>query len=240
VLTHFVKNIQIVTTSAGTTNIASVSVFNRRTGLTYNAVGFPGAQVSLLDKFDERVLTHDLQRIAPHIVVLAFGTNEGFQDNLDLSNYAETFERSVKRIQAILPNAAIVVLSPPDARRLAPQCKDKPAICKPTRIDASSTASTPPSESGECLWRTPPQLDRVREIQADIAKRLKLVYWNWASIMPEECGAHRWASASPPLMAKDHVHFTIEGYKKSASEFLNVLIPVIKELRARSNVVSNN
>jgi hypothetical protein len=58
--------------------------------------------------------------------------------------------------------------------------------------------------------------------------------------MPEECSAHRWATASPPLMAKDLIHFTVEGYKKSAGEFLNTLIPIIRELRTRSNVVSNN
>jgi len=94
-------------------------------------------------------------------------------------------------------------------------------------------------EGGEC-GRTPPQLAHVREIQQDVAKRYKLVYWNWASIMPEQCGAHQWATMSPPLMAKDQIHFTIEGYKKSAGEFLNTLIPVIRELRARSNVVSYN
>ena len=66
---------------------------------------------------------------------------------------------------------------------------------------------------------------QIREVQRDIADRHGLVYWNWASIMPSECGAHRWYSASPQLMAKDHVHFTIEGYKKSADQFLRTLDP---------------
>jgi lysophospholipase L1-like esterase len=207
-----VKQIVISTTGAGTVNIASVSVYNRRSGLAYNAVGFPGAQINLIDKFDERVLASELHRISPQIVVLAFGTNEGFRDDLDLTAYAQTYERTVTRIQSILPGAAIVVVAPPDGAH---------------------------KEGGEC-GRTPPQLARVREIQEDIAKRHKLVYWNWASIMPEECGAHRWATMSPPLMAKDRVHFTVEGYKKSAGEFLNTLIPIIRELRTRSNVVSYN
>jgi lysophospholipase L1-like esterase len=207
-----VKQIVIGTTGAGTVNIASISVYNRRSGLAYNAVGFPGAQINLIDKFDERVLASELHRISPQIVVLAFGTNEGFRDDLDLTAYAQTYERTVTRLQSILPGATIVVVAPPDGAH---------------------------KEGGEC-GRTPPQLARVREIQEEIAKRHKLVYWNWASIMPEECGAHRWATMSPPLMAKDRVHFTIEGYKKSAGEFLNTLIPIIRELRTRSNVVSYN
>lgn len=210
--TDKVRQIAISTAGAGTANIASVSVFNRRSGLTYSAVGFPGAQINLIDKFDERVLASELHRISPHIVVLAFGTNEGFRDDLDMTAYAQVYERTVTRIQSILPGATIVVVSPPAGAH---------------------------REGGEC-GRTPPLLARVRETQEEIAKRHKLVYWNWASIMPEECGAHRWAAMSPPLMAKDLVHFTVEGYKKSAGEFLNTLIPIIRELRTRSNVVSNN
>ncbi len=210
--TDKVRQIVISTSGAGVVNIASISVYNRRSGLAYNAVGFPGAQINLLDKFDDRVLASELRRLSPQIVVLAFGTNEGFRDDLDLAAYAQTYERIVTRIQTILPGAAMVVVSPPDGAH---------------------------KEGGEC-GRTPPQLAHVREIQQDVAKRYKLVYWNWASIMPEQCGAHQWATMSPPLMAKDQIHFTIEGYKKSAGEFLNTLIPVIRELRARSNVVSYN
>ncbi len=212
VQTHVIKQITITTTSPGTVNLASVSVYNRHAGLSYNSVGFPGAQISLLDKLDERVFASELHRLSPQIVVLAFGTNEGFRDDLDLAVYAQTYERIITRIQSILPGTVIVVVSPPDGAH---------------------------KEGGEC-GRTPPQLARVRDIQQDIAKRYKLVYWNWASIMPEQCGPHQWATMSPPLMAKDYVHFTVEGYKKSAGEFLNTLIPVIRELRARSNVVSYN
>ena len=207
-----VKQIAITTTGPGTVNIASISSYNRRSGLTYSAVGFPGAQINLVDKFDERVLASELTRISPQIVVLAFGTNEGFRDELDIETYGKVYERTVTRIQSILPRAVIVVVAPPAGAQ---------------------------KEGGEC-GRTPPSLARVREIQEEIAKRYKLVYWNWASIMPEECGAHRWATMSPPLMAKDHVHLSVEGYKKSAGEFLNTLIPIIRELRSRSNVVSYN
>ncbi|MEA2929361.1 MAG: hypothetical protein QOG38_1789 [Hyphomicrobiales bacterium] len=217
--TDKVKQIAITTTDGGIVNIASVSVYHRRSGLAYNAVGFPGAQISLLEKFDERVLASELRRISPQIVVLAFGTNEAFREELDPVAYANLYERTVTRIQSVLPGTIIVVVAPPDSRQ---RSGDKSGAC------------------GDGAWRAPPQLARVREIQEEIAKRHKLVYWNWASIMPEECGAHRWATMSPPLMAKDHVHFTIDGYKKSADAFLNTLMPIIRELRSRSNVVSNN
>ena len=58
--------------------------------------------------------------------------------------------------------------------------------------------------------------------------------------MPSECGAHQWFTASPPLMSRDHVHFTAEGYKRSAEQFLNVLLPMIEKVRVGGNVISNN
>jgi len=79
----------------------------------------------------------------------------------------------------------------------------------------------------------------VRDVQREIAQRNDLMYWNWASIMPRECGAHAWFTSSPQLMAKDHVHFTIEGYKKSAGQFLNTLIPIIEKVRVGANVIPN-
>jgi hypothetical protein len=36
------------------------------------------------------------------------------------------------------------------------------------------------------------------------------------------------------------VHFTIEGYRKSAEQFLNTLIPVIEKVRVSANAVPNN
>jgi hypothetical protein len=36
------------------------------------------------------------------------------------------------------------------------------------------------------------------------------------------------------------VHFTVEGYKKSAEQFLNTLIPVIEKVRVGENAVPNN
>jgi hypothetical protein len=80
----------------------------------------------------------------------------------------------------------------------------------------------------------------VRDVQQKIAERYGLVYWNWGSIMPAECGAHKWFKWTPPLMSPDHVHFTAVGYRKSADEFLAVLTPIIDRVRAGSHAVSHH
>ncbi len=234
--TERVREIAITTSGRGPVTLASVAIYNKRSGLTFNSVGYPGAQASFLNKFNNRLLANDLTRINPQIVILSFGTNEAANESLDLMGYRNGYERIVDRIRTTLPEARIVVIGPPDVAELPAACrKDKAAQAACGRAAADSDGT-----SGDCAWRTPPKLHQVREVQREIAERQGLVYWNWASIMPSECGAHRWYLASPQLMAKDHVHFTIEGYKKSADQFLDALIPVIEQVRAGASVISNN
>lgn len=211
------KNTQaltVTTTGDGPVLLASVAAYNRSAGLTYNSVGFPGATIDIVNKFDEKILAAELKRIAPHIVVLAFGSNEGFNDNLDLDRYAASYREAVLKIQSALPRAAIVVVAPPDGAR-------------------------PGGTPGACAWQTPAKLNSVRNIQRDLAQHLGLAYWDWAAIMPAECGAHQWALMSPPLMAKDHLHLSRDGYKLSAEEFSKALIPIIEKIRVSVDVVSN-
>ena len=238
--TEKVREISITTTGRGPVSIASVAIYNKQSGITFNSIGYPGAQASFVNKFNNKLLANDLLRINPQIVILSFGTNEASNDRLDLTNYRNSYERIVGKIKSTLPEATIVVIGPPDFSELPAACrkeKDRGGDCGRTERTASATTTR---ECSECAWRTPPLLNRIREVQRDIAERNGLVYWNWASIMPQECGAHRWYTASPQLMAKDHVHFTIEGYKKSADQFLRTLIPVIEKVRVGANVISHN
>jgi len=234
--TNQVRDISLTTRSDGTVSIASVAIYNTRTGLTYNSVGYPGATIDILNKLDNRLFTSNLRRLNPQIVVLSFGTNEASKPNLDIGDYTERYRRVVAKIRATLPAAAIVMIGPPEAEELPSHCKDKARENATCRRETTASARN----GDACEWKTLPKLADVREAQRKLAQREGLVYWNWASIMPKECGADRWHTQSPALMAKDRVHFTIAGYKKSAAAFLDTLIPVIDKVRSRSNAVSNN
>ena len=246
--TDKLREIAITTTSSGTVALASVSIYNNHSGLTYNSVGYVGAQMGLLNKMSEKLFADDLLRINPQIVVLSFGTNEASNEHLDIAQYSKNYERLIGKIKAVLPAAAVVLIGPPDFNEIPSSCsKDKiaEAVCRPagaggTAANPAAPAATALASAGECAWRTPAKLAQVRDAQRDIAKRRGLTYWNWASIMPGECGAQQWFTASPPLMSRDHVHFTAEGYKKSAEQFLNTLVPLIEKIRVGANAVSNN
>lgn len=236
--TNQVHDIALTTRSDGTVSIASVAIYNTRAGLTYNSVGYPGATVDILNKLDNRLFVSNLRRLNPQIVVLSFGSNEADKANLDIAGYTERYRRVIAKIRAALPAVAIVMIGPPEAEALPSHCKDKARETATCRVPSETAASA--SRADACEWKTLPKLAEVREAQRKLAQREGIVFWNWASIMPKECGADRWLTQSPVLMAKDHLHFTIAGYKKSAAAFLDTLIPVIDKVRSRPNAVSNN
>ncbi len=234
--TDNVRQVEIKTKTAGAVAIASIGIYNKRSGLSYNNIGYPGATVDLVNKFDKTLMADDLRRLNPQIVVISFGTNEASKPNLDLAHYEQNYEKVVGRIKAALPAAEIVLIGPPDGAERGPHCSGKPppdSACHPAR-SASLAASAPASGSShECDWHTLPKLEGIRGVEQKIAERHGFTYWNWASIMPAACGSHQWALATPPLMARDHVHFTVSGYNKSAEQFLETLIPVIEKVRAK-------
>jgi lysophospholipase L1-like esterase len=240
-----VRQIEIRTQSAGTVSIGSLAIYNKQSGVSYNSIGYPGATVDILNRFDQKLMADDLRRLDPQIVVLAFGTNEAAKVNLDPARYEQNYEKAIGKIKAALPNVKIVLIGPPDGAERSSHCAGKPGA--EAACHATASAEAPPAnasaaapEAADCDWHTLPKLEMVRAVERKIADQHGFTYWNWASIMPPECGAHVWATASPPLMTPDHVHFTVAGYNKSAEQFLNALIPVIESLQVRPNIAANN
>jgi lysophospholipase L1-like esterase len=222
------RRISITTAENQPVTIASVGIYNRRYGVSYSNIGFPGATVDLLNKFQEGLFSDELKRLAPQIVVLGFGTNEGFNDNLNLERYRAHYLEVIRRIRASLPDVRIVMIAPPQAGRKVPGCSIA-ANCRPYSAEAA-----------QCDWPSPPQLARVRDIQQEIAQKEGIAIWNWAGIMPEKCAAHAWHTAATPLVTADHVHFTAEGYRLSADRFAEFLFPIVDSFKSKAHALSDH
>jgi hypothetical protein len=254
------ETITITTTEDGPVTLDGIGIFAQPSGLTYSNVGFPGAKVDIINKFDANIFTNELRRLAPQIVVLAFGTNEGFKDDIDLDEYRDHYLEAIHRIRVALPAAKLVMILPSDAARLSAPCQPEAAraACqsnqkpppprdagkepskdketnKETGKDPDKDPSKDPSKEPAketCFWRKPPQLDRIRDIERDIAQQAQIPTWDWSKLMPKECGAHIW-STERHLMARDHVHFTQDGYRFSAAEFVKFLRPIVDAVKSR-------
>ena len=236
------RQLEIRTSGDGPVVISSVGIYNSRAGVSLSSVGFPGATISILNKFAPNLFADALRRIDPQIVILAFGTNEADNDKLNEASYSATYEGVINKIKAALPSASIVVVAPPDGEERGANCKGGPpeAVCHGPNAarPAGSAAGQAARKEPECAWHQLPKLGEVHNAQQQIAARRGFSYWNWASIMPEDCGAHRWVTATPPLMTPDHIHFTHEGYAKSADQLLPTLLPFVEKFRSDGKAAS--
>ncbi|MDR3376485.1 MAG: GDSL-type esterase/lipase family protein [Ancalomicrobiaceae bacterium] len=217
--------------------ISSLGVY-KAGGIAYSPVGFPGATVDILNKFEPALLNDELQRLAPQLIVLSFGTNEADNDGIDIARYRQKYLAVIDKIRRALPAAVLVMILPPDGERFSEHCKGQgpTADCRPNPPGGPQALLADKA----CAWHTIPNLALVRDTQRQIAENEKIPTWDWSEMTATTCGAHAWVKSTPKLMSPDHVHFTIEGYRRSAERFVQFLTLILEANSLVPNAVSNN
>jgi hypothetical protein len=56
-------------------------------------------------------------------------------------------------------------------------------------------------------------------VQAEVAADAGCAAWSMQDAMGGPGHAYQWAQASPALMSRDLIHFTVTGYRRLAQEF---------------------
>lgn len=153
-------------------------------------VGVPG--VTLNNLVEQRLPVEDA---APDLIILAYGTNEGFDDDLDARAYGQLLTTQIRRFRVEAPGAAILILGAPEAMR------------------GEGGGACPGDLEGR--WRTPTNLAVVRDVQFRTAARMGVAFWDWRGRMGGDCSADRLTRAgswgADPMMRGDHVHFDEAG-----------------------------
>lgn len=195
-------NIRLLAPNAGA--LGAIALDRVAPGVTLDALGINGARASLINKWDKKTLQKQLAWRNPQLIILAYGTNEAFET--DLGNYAEELRTTIRFLKKSAPRAAILIIGAP----------------------ASAKTRAPNSRAG-CRLPLPPNLVQVMNIQKRIARQEKTLYWDWAEIMGGKCGAVSWLNSKPPLMRKDMIHFSAEGYEATADALFNALNEAVKK-----------
>ncbi len=158
-------------------------------GVTLSNLGVVGATLRDLAARDEAVVALQLANWRPSLIVLAFGTNEGFEDGLDAVAYEALLRGQIERMRRLAPAASLMLLGAPDALRSG--------------------------EAGGCsadgVRAPPPSLAVVRDVQRRVAADMGVAFWDWHGRMGGDCSADRLALLPEPLMRGDRVHFTSAG-----------------------------
>jgi lysophospholipase L1-like esterase len=196
------------------------TIERRRPGIIYENHGTIGATISLIGKMNRSAVAFELADRRPALIIVAFGTNEGFDDNLDLRAYAANFSDAVGALRRRAPEASILILGPPDGDRLDKSCaarSGKDAAAAPGCVAAPHAVEL-------CAWHPPANLAAVRQIQKRVAGQHGWAFWDWAQAMGGACSMNRLAHLDPPLAAADHVHLTRAGYAAAADTLFHDLM----------------
>ncbi len=210
----------------GIVDIADWAVYRRGPGVVLTSHGFSGAQVNLLERWNFHLVAEQMRHLRPSLIIVAFGTNEGFASQERLGDYAAEFRERLQALRRAAPGASIVIVGPPDANRLPSYCGringERP--CVPLNRAEAATYSTrlAGSDRGLCRWHTPAAIDYVRRSQQQVARQLNIYFWDWAAIQGGVCGADRWARQE--LAHRDRVHLRQDGYWQSADALFDSLM----------------
>lgn len=184
---------------------------SRSPGIVYDALGVVGGTVTVIERWDGATIRAQIAARQPALIVLAFGTNEGYADSINEASYASRFVAAIRALKSAAPNAAIAVIGPPDVLRAQSGCR-------------------PATQA--CAWSAPEALARVSAIQRSLAVSEGFFFWDWRSLMLASGGMANWADASPPLARPDRVHLTVDGYALSAEGFHDALMQAYRDWRA--------
>lgn len=187
-----------LTLKAGGMDLGAINLEHNKTGgVVVSALGINGAKLSQTEKW-RNDWTSDLKQSQANVVILAYGTNEAFNDRLDVTETEQLWRSTIQKIRRHLPKSKIVLLGAPESLR---------------------------STTGECGVR-PTMLDRVQEMQQRLAAQEKVLFWSWEKAMGGRCSMKKWINQG--LASKDGVHFTSEGYKTVAARFATDLLKWLK------------
>lgn len=138
-------------------------VTGRAHGVTYENLGINGAQASIMLLWDETAHASQLERRAPALVVLAYGTNEAGAPDWTADGYHQSLSAAVSRIRKALPGASVLLLGPPDRA-----ARKKGA------------------------WITLERLNAIIDIQRSVARQQNAAFWDQRSQMGGAGSMHTW------------------------------------------------
>lgn len=175
-------------------------------GITLDALGNNGSVANVINRWNSTSLREQLQWRNPQLIILAYGTNEAFSQDLVPETYEAELRQAIRNLRAAAPEAAILLLGAP-----------------------SSAKSRPPHVKDRCKIPLPPSLVKVQNSQRRIARQEQTLYWDWAAMMGGNCGAQFWLKQQVPLMRPDLVHMSAEGYVASADALYIALLDQIDQ-----------
>ena len=174
----------------------------RNAGVIYSSLGINGATFDVVDKWQTGWLDI-LKGLQPDLLILAYGTNEAYDDSLDLTAYEANLLNRLITLRTALPKTVLLVTGAPDSvkNKKANRCEDRQAN----------------------------NLRGVIQAQKSVATQVNALFWDWQASMGGNCSVEGWYYRE--LARPDLVHMTAEGYRQSANALYAYLKEILETTR---------
>ncbi|MBD3761689.1 SGNH/GDSL hydrolase family protein [Rhizorhabdus sp.] len=104
-----------VVTEGGPVTITSWASFRDQGGVALSNVGVVGSQFVHFSRNDDSVVAEELRSYDPDLIVIAYGTNEGFAPRVSPQEYEITLRTQISRIRRLAGRVPILLIGAPDA-----------------------------------------------------------------------------------------------------------------------------
>lgn len=177
-------------------NLFGMVVEREGAGVVLDTLGIPGARARAQLYWEPSLLREHMQKRAPALWVLAFGTNESTDVTQPIADYKGHLEKVLTQMQGALPDASCLLVGPTDF---------------PEKI-----------KQGE--YRARERTAQINALQKSAAQRFGCAFFDVIESMGGPLSMLSWARAEPPLGAKDLIHLTRPGYVLLGDRIADLLL----------------
>ena len=225
-------------TDGGPVSLLSWATFGDNGGVALSNLGVSGTQLKDFAGRDDGVIAAEFEAYKPDLIVLAYGTNEGYGSSVDTVAYEALLRDQLKRLKRLSHDTPVLVLGAPDAETLRPDLYGTGGTfpqCAPLSDDEQHSYAQLIAQHSPRLarWYPPAGLDAIRIVQKRAALAEGAAFWDWGGRMGGDCSAHAWRQLDPPAMRGDHVHFTSEGGDAVAALLYGDLMAAAAQAQAK-------
>lgn len=138
--------------------------------------------------------TRQISILSPQLFIFSLGTNEAFRGELSTEKFIKEIDTIIQPILTENPEALVLIITPPDCLKQSQGQK---------------------KESN-------PHISQIRDVLIQYADKNKFAYWDLFSLLGGNNSASR--LLEDDLLAKDGVHFTVNGYQTLGNLFFDALL----------------
>ncbi|KAA8733684.1 hypothetical protein F4V57_06400 [Acinetobacter qingfengensis] len=162
-------------------------------GVVVSALGINGAELSHWNRWNHQ-WQNEMQKIAPDLVILAYGTNEAYNNQVDVAAQRQILINKIRDIRRASPQSSVMLVSAPESlKSTAEQCGIRPT-----------------------------QLTAFQMMQKQVAQTEKTLFWDWQHAMGGNCSMKGLIKQGEARA--DGVHFTASAYQRFGQSIAEALL----------------